>query len=401
MKIVFLIPKFPKLSETFILNQITGLVDMGHDVQIFARSRSNDRKIHSAIDEYELVSRVKYFSPPNNKFKRIILGLFLIITNIHKNPKILLRSVNVFRFRKDALTLKLLFLAVLFMENNYDIIQCHFGKMGNIACKMKLLGVKGKIVIMFHGADIRKGIKSNGSVYTDLIEYGDCFQAISKYNYDNLVNFGISPDKIVRHPVGINPVEFTAVNRPKNTTDIIILTVARLVEEKGLKYAIEAICRVLNNNGFNTKYLIAGSGYLERELKNLTHELGIEKNIVFLGEMTHDEIIELMGKASIFILPSIAEALPVVLMEAQVSGLPVIATNVGSISEIILDNESGFIVPPMDSGALAEKLEYLLKNPEKWPLMGAIGRKHIEKKFDILKLNKKLVDLYSRLTVPD
>jgi len=136
-------------------------------------------------------------------------------------------------------------------------------------------------------------------------------------------------------------------------------------------------------------------------LKNLTHELGIEKNIVFLGEMTHDEIIELMGKASIFILPSIAEALPVVLMEAQVSGLPVIATNVGSISEIILDNESGFIVPPMDSGALAEKLEYLLKNPEKWPLMGAIGRKHIEKKFDILKLNKKLVDLYSRLTVPD
>jgi colanic acid/amylovoran biosynthesis glycosyltransferase len=364
LKIAFIVNKFPKISETFILNQITGLIDLGHDVVIFAKSKSEDSKTHCEINKYKLNEKVIYLKPPQNKIIRVLKAIFLISINIFKNPLIILRSLNIFKFKKDSLSLKLFYTVVPFLKNDFDILQCHFGKIGNIGATLKEIGIKGKLVTMFHGSDIRKGVGKNKDYYKKLIKYGDCFLAISNYNYENLVAFGMPIEKIIYHPVGIDTEKFVLKNnyafniREKR---VIISTVARLVEEKGLKYGIEAVAKVLKRNkNLDLKYYIIGSGYLEKNLKNLVKQLGLENNIFFLGEKTHEEVIEIMNKTDIFILPSIAEALPVVLMEAQAIGLPVIATSVGSVDQVVMNGKSGFIVPKMDSDALAEKMVYLI-----------------------------------------
>ena len=125
MKIAFIVNSFPTLSETFILNQITGLLDMGHDVEIFAEYDSKEKKIHQDVEKYKLAKKVYYFNMPRNKIKRVLRAIYLIITNFHKNPTKILKSLNVFKYGKESLSLKLLYLSILFLSKTnkkFDII---------------------------------------------------------------------------------------------------------------------------------------------------------------------------------------------------------------------------------------------------------------------------------------
>ena len=116
-----------------------------------------------------------------------------------------------------------------------------------------------------------------------------------------------------------------------------------------------------------------------------------------LGEKTPDQVAAILQQSHFFILPSIAEALPVALMESQAVGLPAIATLVGSTDRIILEGKSGYLVPSMNINALSEKIEFLLQQPESWPEMGKVGRKNVKKYFDGNMLNDRLVDVYNEL----
>ena len=400
MKIAFIVGGFPTLSETFILNQITGLLDLGCDIEIFAVSKNNEKKVHPDIEKYNLMERVHYFDVPHNKIKRFLKAIYLIIINFYKSPQKILSALDIIKYGRTALSLRLLYYLIPFVNKKFDIIQCHFGSIGNIGAPLIQLGIEGKLVTMFHGCDIREGIEKGGKIYRQLFNYGDCFLAISDYNYKNLVQFGANPDKIVFHSVGIeiDKFPFKWQEKSKIPTPIVVLTVARLVEEKGLKYSIMAINEILKKNpNLALKYYIVGEGPLEESLKNLVKELKLEGVVKYLGSMDQMQIAKEMLKAHIFLLPSISEALPVVLMEAQAVGLPVIATNVGSVAEVVVDGKSGFLVPERDVNALIEKLEYLIENPEIWPKMGSYGRKFIEEKYSIKKLNQKLVGIYQNL----
>ena len=121
----------------------------------------------------------------------------------------------------------------------------------------------------------------------------------------------------------------------------------------------------------------------------------------FLGPQEQMQVVQTLGQSHIFLLPSIAEALPVVLMEAQAVGLPVIATIVGSTDQVIVDGKSGFLVPSRDESALAERLQYLIEQPGIWPEMGRAGRKFVEEQYDIKKLNNRLVEIFQALLAGD
>src|SRR3990172_4479647 len=111
MKIAFVVATFPALSETFILNQITGLIDLGHNVEIFALEQSRDEKHHADVVAYDLMKRVRYFDIPTNRILRIIRALFLVIENFHRSPRKIVQALNIFRYGKDALSLTLLYAA--------------------------------------------------------------------------------------------------------------------------------------------------------------------------------------------------------------------------------------------------------------------------------------------------
>lgn len=403
MKIAFIVSGFPVLSETFILNQITGLIDLGHEVRIFAKSNPKDKKIHSDVYKYDLMKRVHYFNIPHNKVERIIKALFLIFKNFHKSPLIILNSLNVFKYGKGAFTLNLLYSVVPFLNKKYDIIHCHFGPNGVLGSQLKEIGIKGKLATVFHGYDLSSAILKDNNIYNKLYSCGDIFMPISDYWKNKLIKLGCDEKKIIVHRMGID------LNRFKYTPKTLlpgekirILTIGRLVEKKGHEFAIRAFKEVKKRYQ-NIEYMIVGNGPLKTKLEELSDQLGISKIVKFIGAVDNDEVVKLFQQCHIFCLPSVTssngdqEGIPVVLMEAHALGVPVISTFHTGIPELVIDGKSGFLVPEKDVNALVEKLEYLIGNPEIWPEMGGYGRKIVEEKYDIKKLNFKLVRVFQSL----
>ncbi|MDA2918271.1 glycosyltransferase [Desulfobacterota bacterium AH_259_B03_O07] len=198
--------------------------------------------------------------------------------------------------------------------------------------------------------------------------------------------------------------EFKFKDRKLDSGVLKLITVARLAEKKGYEYSIKAVANLIRaNSGIKIEYIIIGDGPSKGSLETLITKLGIERNVKLLGEFTRDQILKLYGEAYIFILPSVTandneqEGISVVLMAAQAVGLPTISTFHSGIPEVVMDGESGFLVPERDINAISAKLDYLIRHPDRWGSMGRYGRKLIEERYDIKMLNSKLVRIYDAL----
>lgn len=407
MKIAFIVGAFPALSETFILNQITGLIDLGHEVDIYSRMTPSKGKVHPAVENYKLYARTYYLNDvPENKIKRILKALRLLAINFHKSQLTILKSLNIFKYGREALSLYLFYHAVAFLRKRYDIIHCHFGPNGNFGITLREIGIHGKLITSFHGYDVNvANVINQDDCYTQLFKYGDLFTTNTEFTKKRVLGLGGDFKKIRILPVGLYLDKFPYRERVIRTREAIrILTVARLVEKKGLEYSIRAVAKVVNKHPkCEIEYKIAGEGFLKNELKTLISELGMEDKIKLLGWCDQDEVRKLFGESHIFILSSVTaengdrEGQGLVLQEAQAVGMPVISTLHNGIPEGVQDGQSGFLVPERDVDALAEKLEYLILHPEIWPKMGRAGRKYVEEYYDINKLNLQLVKIYEDL----
>lgn len=403
MRIAFIVGIFPKLSETFILNQITGLIDLGHKVEIFAWERANEEKIHPKVIEYSLLERTHYlqdFASPANKVKA---ATGLVCIHIWKRPWVIVKALNVFKLGKKALSLRILFNLMPFLKSKFDIIHCHFGPTGKQFLFLKRI-LNIKFVTTFHAYDVSAFIKQGGTdVYHRLFTRGDLFLPVSNYWKNRLIQLGCPQDKIVVHHMGIDIQEFKFSPR-KFPPDgkIKILTVARLVEKKGLNYSIEAVARAIQKYP-DIQYKIVGDGPLRDELNKLISKLGVAKKIRLVGWKDSSEVKALMGETHIFLLHSVTatngdmEGIPVSLMEAQAVGVPVISTYHSGIPELVQDGKSGFLVSEKNVDAFSERLSYLIEHPGEWLEMGRNGRNFVEKKYNNVQLSKKLENIYHRL----
>ncbi|MFH1834790.1 MAG: glycosyltransferase [Methanobacteriota archaeon] len=403
MKIAFIVYAFPKLSETFILNQITGLIDRGHDVEIFAQINPREKKIHSDVKKYGLMGKIRVFHTPKDKLQRLLKALFLLTLNFHKDPVKILKSLNFLCYRREALSLKLFYTCVFFLNNgfpkkDFDIIYCHFGPNGIVGTYLKDIGVSGRLVTVFHGSDMSKYLAENGDrVYRNLLSKGDLFLPVSNHWKKKLISLGCNEKKMRVHHMGISRKKFKFVGSERShDKGVVFLTVGRLTEEKGYDISLKAFAKLKGESGKNL-YLIVGEGSERDKLVKLTKQLRISDCVKFLGELTQDEVSGVYLRANIFLLPSIREGIPVSLMEAQSSGLPVITTACGGIPELVTDGESGFLVPIGNVDALAEKMEYLIDHPDIRIQMGLCGSEIVAQQFDIDKLNDKLVELLSQI----
>src|SRR5262249_20156911 len=127
--------------------------------------------------------------------------------------------------------------------------------------------------------------------------------------------------------------------------------------------------------------------------------LGFISSVIFHGPQSSASIKALLAEAHVFVLASVSvqgdqEGQGLVLQEAQACGLPIVATRHGAFSEGLIDGESGFLVPERDAEALAERLQFLYSRPQQWAKMGEAGRQFVALKYDIHKLNQRLVELY-------
>ena len=130
-------------------------------------------------------------------------------------------------------------------------------------------------------------------------------------------------------------------------------------------------------------------------IENHVQKLGLSEKVQFLGYQNN--ILEILRSMDIFILPSLWEGMPNAILEAMAAGLPVVATNVGGTPEVVVDGETGFLVPPRDPEALANAIKLLIDDPELRKKFGQAGRERVERHFTIQETVRKTEELYLRL----
>jgi colanic acid/amylovoran biosynthesis glycosyltransferase len=407
MKIAFIVSEFPSVSQTFVLNQITGLIDRGNEVEIFAKKPGDNGKVHEDVKNYGLLDHTFYLKKtPSNRLSRIVKGIKIIFMGFLIKPSVIFRSLNFFKFGRRAINFDLFFLIFPFLKRGpYDIIHCHFGPNGLIGSRLKSIGIfKGKLITSFHAYDLTSYIgKKDKEIYKRLFEVGDLFQPVSVYWKKELMNLGCKEKKICVHRMGVDIEKFSFLtSRYSNFQEIRLISVARLVEKKGIEYGIIAFSKILAKYP-NIEYFIIGDGPLKNHLLDLIVKLNIKNNIRIFGWMNQCEITEMMDKCTILLAPSITdkngekEGIPVVLMEAMAKGLPVISTYHSGIPELVINEKTGFLVDEKDISELANKIEYLISNPQIIKEFGIEGRKVIEENYNIQKLNDTLIKTYREL----
>jgi glycosyltransferase involved in cell wall biosynthesis len=201
----------------------------------------------------------------------------------------------------------------------------------------------------------------------------------------NVVYYGLEPIPLrnsiirLRTDLGIGP------------TDPVVGVVARLTEQKGHSYLLQAM-RFLLDEIPSVRLVIVGDGELRPHLESSTAQLGIKEHVDFLG--FRSDARDLMREFDVFILPSLFEGFGLVLLEAMAAAKPIVATRVGAIPEIVVDGETGLLVPPRDPIALAQALRHLIMNPGLACDLGRCGRQQLEQRFTVRKMVEDTVRVY-------
>jgi glycosyltransferase involved in cell wall biosynthesis len=182
---------------------------------------------------------------------------------------------------------------------------------------------------------------------------------------------------------GVDLERFVApAERSGSSQQAEILFVGRLLHGKGLPLLFEAIAR-LRRRGLDVRVTIAGDGPARDECATAARRVGLDAAVRFLGAVGQDEIRELYERADVFCLPSLAEGIPVVVMEAMALELPVVTTRIMGIPELVEDGEEGLLVPPGRADPLAEALERLVRSPAERRRLGAAARRKIESDYSV------------------
>jgi colanic acid/amylovoran biosynthesis glycosyltransferase len=407
MKIAVVVGTFPSLSETFVLSQITGMIERGHQVDIYAHHVGDHQKLHPDVKKYNLLDNVYYFPKRSeNRWIRLLEALFALVRSSYDRPDYLLRVLNYKKYGTTLMALRCFYSQMPSLkQKKYDIIHCHFmfnGPAGLII--RQLSNPDAKVVTTFHGYDANCGISQRDQKKYDwLFKYCDLFTANTSFTADQAALLGCPKERIIKLPVGLNihKYHYRETVFPDDKT-IKLLTVARLVEKKGIEYSIRAVAKLVNDYP-NLEYKIAGSGPLKTSLEELTASLGVDKQVHFLDWVDQNEVLKLYTNSHIFVLASVTaangdkEGQGLVLQEAQAVGLPVISTWHNGIPDGVLDGKSGFLVAEKDVDTLADKLRYLMQNPHVWPDMSRAGRHFIEQHYDIDQLNDRLENIFGDL----
>jgi colanic acid/amylovoran biosynthesis glycosyltransferase len=409
MRIAFLVDQFPSLSETFILNQITGLIDRGHEVDIYGDRPGNMQKTHAEIQQYNLLERTYYTPIPTNALGRIISAIFLFLRHFFRAPKVLLRAINFVRYNsthygKPASFLKPLYLIIPWLDKApYDVILCHYGRNGLKAILLRDLGItQGKIAVFFHGYDISRYLDMHGeNTYNYLFQQADLLLPISQHWQKKLIDLGCNPNKTLVHHMGINCIKFNYI-KPSSQEQFSLLSVARLVEKKGLEYSIRAVAQLIPHYP-NLQYRIIGDGVLKQELENLIKQLNVSNQIKLLGWKQQQEIINIMENSALVLAPSVTshngdcEGIPVCLMESMAKGLAVISTYHSGIPELIEDGRSGYLLPERDISGIVNTIKILLNDIKLRTKIGLAGRQKVEQEYNIELLNNRLEEILQQL----
>ena len=308
---------------------------------------------------------------------------------------------NTFAFKEAS--------SVLIQEGfDFDVIHCH-GALSSLPISM----IRNKVPLLFTIHDPTPYLCHYESSFERLIRKAHCrlidmniwrranrIITVSKAIRNELVRWGISPEKIITIYNGVNTDFFRPAALTKNALDKYAiknpycLFVGRLTRRKGVQYLLQALVKA------DVNCVIVGDGPERNNLMSLAKKQGILNRVTFTGFIPVEDLQRLYAGAEFFVLPSTAEGVALTILEAMSSGLPVITADIPGASEVVLDGYNGFLVAPRDVEALSSKIQVLAKEREARKNMGNNARQFVIKNFSWRSIAEKTVEAYQKTILP-
>ncbi|MBB6638158.1 glycosyltransferase family 4 protein [Cohnella thailandensis] len=292
----------------------------------------------------------------------------------------------------------------LLEANNYSFVHCH-SPIGGVVGRLVAKKTNTKVIYTAHGFHFYKG----APLINWLIYYP--IEKILSKNTDVLITINaedyqiaarrFSTKNVIQIPgVGIDVEKFDTNRNNKSEIreqlgikkdELMLLSVGELSKRKNHEIVIKALSLISDERVI---YYICGRGELQEELVTLSEKLDIKNRVIFLGYKTN--ISDYCKAADLFVFPSLQEGLPVALMEAMASGLPVIASKIRGNIDLIKDKDGGYLVNPSDSGSYANGIKQIINNPEELESFGERNKEYI-KEYGLDKVEMIMRDIYKSL----
>ncbi len=390
MRIILVVPTFPKLSETFIVNKFLGLLERGWDVHVVcSHSDPKDWKAFPQLNGHpDIRSRVHVTWPQSPRWLAGLLVIPSLLRGFARSPHIafnyLSKGFKQFGwgiFRRYYLDLELICLQP-------EIIHFEFGSLAVGRMYLKKL-LDCKISASFRGYDLNFVGLDQADYYNEVWAKADACHFLGEDLWQRAQTRGCPPE--MPHmliPPAVDLDKFPTIERPSSEVlgtrqkPLKILSVGRLEWKKGYEFALSAM-KILQDQGLVIEYRILGEGEHRAALEFACHQLGIKENVQILGALPQNQVIEQLEWADIFLHPSLSEGFCNAVLEAQAVGLPVVCTDAGGLAENVADGVTGFVVPRRDPKALAEKIALLANSPEVRKSFGLAGKKRVRSLFTL------------------
>ena len=389
--------RFPKLTETFVLFEIVALQDEGHAVEVFPLLREHESVMHDAAAP--LAQRAHYLP---------FISLGIIGSQLHhlvRRPRRYLGTlVAVLRgtwrsrnFLVGALGIypKVAHMARLMEAERIDHVHCHFATHPALAGFIIRRLTDIPYSFTAHGSDLHV----DRTMLCDKVDEAAFVVPISNYNRDVIVNEcgeSASARLVVIH-TGVDTDHFRPRPNEQPARPFTIVCVGTLHEVKGQVHLVRA-CQHLAGGGIDFVCHLVGDGPDRPMLERVIAEAGLADRVLLDGVMAREALADLLAVSDVLVTPSVPtaqgkrEGIPVVLMEAMSSGLPVVASRLSGIPELVEDGVTGLLVEPGDAVGLAAALARLEGDVSLRQRLAASGRQTVVAEFDIRVNARRLAD---------
>jgi colanic acid/amylovoran biosynthesis glycosyltransferase len=402
VRVAYVMSRFPKLTETFVLNEILAVQAIGIDTRLYPLLRGNDPVVQPGAGE--LVARATYVP---------LMSLSILASQLHflrRRPGPYLRSL--FDLVRDllggkpkalvgALVLfpKIVHIARLMAHAGIDHVHCHFARHATVAGLVIQRLTDIPYSFTAHGSDVHV----DRHMLCRKLGEASFGLTISEFNRQVIEKEcgPQSPDKLHVLYCGVDTQVFSPSEAPlpPPSGGLRIVCVGTLHEVKGQAYLIEA-CALLRDMGVQFSCRFIGRGRDEPMLRRLISRHGLDDSVTLVGALARDAVIGELRNADVLVAPSVIsargqrEGIPVVLMEAMSCGLPVVSSRLSGIPELVRDDANGLLVTPGSAPELAEALRRVATDPALRQRLGSEGRKTIERDFDLRTNAGRLVRLF-------
>jgi glycosyltransferase involved in cell wall biosynthesis len=396
IRVAYVLKMYPRFSETFVLNELLELERQGVELHIFSLKRPNDGIVHA--DVARLHAPVTYL--PESLRGLVPRQLPALRRNPRRYLGVLARAIRSRRLSSVKHVLQAGAIAPRLEAGGFTHVHAHFAS-GTTSVALhasRLTGVTysftahAKDIFLDTVRPVDLARKLRGARFAVTVSDFNVRRLTPLANGTPLVRVynGLDLDSFVRNGV--------ARDRPP-----LVLAVGRLIEKKGFADLVRA-CALLAADGTDFRCAIVGKGPLEPSLRDLISALGVERRVELAGPIPRERLLELYARAAVFAAPCVVagdgnrDGLPTVLVEAMACGVPVVATPVTGIPELVEDEVTGLVVPEHDAEALAAALTRILDDAPLGKRLATAARARIENGFDLTKNVACLRALFEQAT---